>query len=103
MPERPDVTVHVECLTRHVGGKAREGGRVRSAFLLRTADPALSRAEGRVVLSLRRPGKRIVIGFEGEIFLVFHMMDDRLAIPLARARRERSTSRRSTSRTGRFS
>ena len=43
-------------------------------FLLRTAEPPLASVEGRVVRELRRIGKRIAIGFDGELWLVLHLM-----------------------------
>jgi formamidopyrimidine-DNA glycosylase len=47
---------------------------VASAFLLRTARPPLAEVEGRVVRELRRIGKRIAIGVEGDLWLVLHLM-----------------------------
>ncbi|MGB2635051.1 MAG: zinc finger domain-containing protein, partial [Candidatus Acidiferrum sp.] len=43
-------------------------------FLLRTAQPPLGNVEGRAVRELRRVGKRIAIGVEGEFWLVLHLM-----------------------------
>jgi formamidopyrimidine-DNA glycosylase len=43
-------------------------------FLLRTALPPIAAAEGKQVQSLRRLGKRIVIGLEDELYLVLHLM-----------------------------
>ena len=43
-------------------------------FLLRTAQPPLASAEGRAVTELRRIGKRIAIGLEGDLWLVLHLM-----------------------------
>lgn len=43
-------------------------------FVLRTAQPPLSDAEGRRVLRLRRIGKRIAIGLDGEYWVVVHLM-----------------------------
>ena len=48
--------------------------RLGSPFLLRTVEPLLSSAEGRVVKNLRRIGKRIAIGLEGDLWLVLHLM-----------------------------
>lgn len=45
-----------------------------SVFLLRTADPPLTAAEGRTVVDLRRVGKRIALGVEGGVWLVLHLM-----------------------------
>ena len=74
MPELPDITVYVESLSRRLMGERLEAVRLASPFLLRTVEPPLSEAEGKPVHDLRRIGKRIVIGFEEEIFLVLHLM-----------------------------
>ena len=42
--------------------------------LLRTARPPLSSAEEKKVLWIRRVGKRIAIGLEGDLWLVLHLM-----------------------------
>lgn len=74
MPELPDVTAYVRALEVRVIGRTLDRVRVRSASLLRTADPPLPAAQGRVVCSIRRVGKRIAIGLEGELWLVLHLM-----------------------------
>jgi formamidopyrimidine-DNA glycosylase len=43
-------------------------------FLLRTVDPPLASVEGRTVVALRRIGKRIGIGVDGDLWLVLHLM-----------------------------
>ncbi len=48
--------------------------RLASPFLLRTAQPPVTTVEGRVVRELRRIGKRIAIGVEGDLWLVLHLM-----------------------------
>ena len=45
-----------------------------SPFLLRTAEPSIEEVEGRKVVELRRIGKRIAIGIEGDDWLVLHLM-----------------------------
>ena len=55
-------------------GETLEQVRIASAFLLRTAQPPLASVEGRVVRELRRIGKRIAIGVEGDLWLVLHLM-----------------------------
>jgi len=74
MPELPDVTVYVDCLRPRVVGEPLERARVKSVFLLRTVDPPLKAAEGRRVKGVERMGKRVVLGLEDELFLVFHLM-----------------------------
>ncbi|PYN53763.1 MAG: formamidopyrimidine-DNA glycosylase [Candidatus Rokuibacteriota bacterium] len=74
MPELPDVTVYVEALAARIVEARLERVRVASPFLLRSVDPPLSAAAGRRVTAVRRLGKRIVIGLEGDVFLVLHLM-----------------------------
>ena len=42
--------------------------------MLRTVDPPLESAEGRTVTAIRRIGKRIAIGVDGDEWLVLHLM-----------------------------
>src|SRR5262245_28163533 len=74
MPELPDVTVYIEALETRIRGARLEKVRLFNPFLLRTAVPPISAAEGKTVERLRRLGKRIVIHLEGELFLVLHLM-----------------------------
>jgi formamidopyrimidine-DNA glycosylase len=74
MPELPDVTVYIEALERRIGGEVLTGIRLGSPFLLRTVAPAPAAATGRRVHGLRRIGKRIAIGLDGELWLVIHLM-----------------------------
>jgi formamidopyrimidine-DNA glycosylase len=74
MPELPDVEFYLAALRPRILGQPLEAVRLGSPFLLRTVEPPLSSLAGRRVESLRRLGKRIVIGFEGELFAVLHLM-----------------------------
>src|SRR2546426_3734795 len=74
MPELPDVVVYIEALERRIRGARLERVRLLSPFVLRSVDPPLAAAAGRTVSGLRRLGKRIVIGLEGDLFLVLHLM-----------------------------
>ena len=74
MPELPDIVVYIEALQARIVGQRLEHVRLLNPFLLRTANPPMSAAEGRQVTSLRRIGKRVVIGLECELFLVLHLM-----------------------------
>ncbi len=74
MPELPDIVAYIEVLETRIVGQPLEKVRVTSPFLLRTVEPRLEDAEGRVVREIRRVGKRIAIGLEGDIWLVLHLM-----------------------------
>ena len=74
MPELPDISAYIAALEARVLGQRLEHVRLGSVFLLRTAEPPLSAAEGRRVAALRRVGKRIAIGVEENIWLVLHLM-----------------------------
>jgi formamidopyrimidine-DNA glycosylase len=74
MPELPDIVVYIENLESRIQGRTLESVRILNPFVLRTAIPPISSAEGRKVLGLRRLGKRIAIGLEGDLFLVLHLM-----------------------------
>ena len=74
MPELPDLTVYVEALDRFIGGHTIESIRQATPFLVRTWDPPLSAASGKRVVSVERIAKRIVLGVEGGLHLVIHLM-----------------------------
>src|SRR5580698_5537954 len=74
MPELPDIAAYIGALEPRVVGQPLTQVRIASAFLLRTAQPPVSSVEGRVVRELRRIGKRIAIGVEGDLWLVLHLM-----------------------------
>ncbi len=74
MPELPDIEVYAGALRPRVVGEPLRSVRVGTPFLLRTADPPLSAAEGRRVTAVRRLGKRLVLALEGDLFLALHLM-----------------------------
>lgn len=74
MPELPDISAYITALEPRILGQRLEHVRLNSAFLLRTADPPIAATEGTVVRELRRVGKRIAIGVEGDLWLVLHLM-----------------------------
>jgi len=78
MPELPDIAVYLEALEARILGRRLQKVRLTSPFLLRTAVPPITAAEGRRVTALRRLGKRIVVALEdssqGDLFLVLHLM-----------------------------
>ena len=74
MPELPDVAVYVEALQTRVVGHQFVRALIKSPFLLRSAAPPISDTYGKKVLEIRRVGKRIGIGVEGDLWLVLHLM-----------------------------
>jgi formamidopyrimidine-DNA glycosylase len=74
VPELPDVEVYIAALTPRVVGERLGRVRVKSPFLLRSVEPPLTAVMGRKVTGFRRLGKRIVFGFEDDLFLVLHLM-----------------------------
>src|SRR5690348_7805306 len=73
MPELPDVTVYVEALRPRITGSRLERVLVRGPFLLRSTSPPLESTFGRTVREVRRVGKQIAIGLEGDLWLVIHL------------------------------
>jgi formamidopyrimidine-DNA glycosylase len=74
LPELPDVVVYLEALTRHVVGQRLERIHLLSPFVLRSVDPPIESIDGRIVRGVRRIGKRIVLAFDDDLFLVIHLM-----------------------------
>ena len=74
MPELPDIAAYISALESRIVGQRIEHVRLASPFLLRTVQPPVTDVEGRLVRELRRIGKRIVIGVEGDLWLVLHLM-----------------------------
>jgi formamidopyrimidine-DNA glycosylase len=74
MPELPDISAYIYALEARILEQPIERVRLASPFLLRTVQPPLNSAEGRIIRELRRIGKRIAIGVEGDLWLVLHLM-----------------------------
>jgi formamidopyrimidine-DNA glycosylase len=74
MPELPDICAYISALETRVLGQPIERVRLASAFLLRTVQPPIADVEGCAVRELRRIGKRIALGVEGDLWLVLHLM-----------------------------
>ena len=74
MPELPDISAYLSALEERIVGQPLEHVRIASAFLLRTAQPPVTDAEGHRVRELRRIGKRIAIGLDNDVWLVLHLM-----------------------------
>ena len=74
MPELPDITVYVEALQSRLCGEELTEVRLGTPFLLRTVDPPLAEIVHKRVRDVTRSGKRIIIGFDDDLFAVFHLM-----------------------------
>src|ERR1700680_1506787 len=74
MPELPDIAAYISALEPRIVAQPIERVRLASAFLLRTVQPPITNVEGRIVRELRRIGKRIAIGVDGDLWLVLHLM-----------------------------
>jgi formamidopyrimidine-DNA glycosylase len=74
MPELPDITVYIEALETRIVGEPLKQIRVASPFLVRTFEPPLEEVHGKTVRDIRRFGKRIVIGLDGDDWLILHLM-----------------------------
>src|ERR1700730_4947003 len=74
MPELPDIAAYLSALETRIVGQPIQQIRLASPFLLRTAQPPIADVEGSTVRELRRIGKRIGIGVEGDLWLVLHLM-----------------------------
>lgn len=97
MPEFPDIVVYIEALETRILGHALRRVHLGSPFLLRSAAPPISIAEGKRVVELRRLGKRICIGLEEDLWLVLHLMiagrlhwKEDAAVPPAKTKRASS-------------
>ena len=74
MPELPDISAYITALEPRLLGQPLLQSRITSPFLLRTVDPPISSFDNRKVQAIRRIGKRIAIGVEGDLWLVLHLM-----------------------------
>lgn len=74
MPELPDISAYITALEPRILGQTLQQVRIAGPFLLRTVEPPLSSVEGHTSSTIRRIGKRIAIGFDGDLWLVLHLM-----------------------------
>jgi len=74
MPELPDVLLYIESLKPRILGQTLERVRLASPFVVRSFAPPISAINNRRICGLRRLGKQIVLGFEGNLFLIIHLM-----------------------------
>ena len=74
MPELPDIAPYMTALEARIVGQRLERISIVNPFVLRTQQPPAAILQGRTVRELRRIGKRIAIGFDGDYWLVLHLM-----------------------------
>ncbi len=74
MPELPDIAAYISALEPRIIGQPLQRVRLPSVFLLRTAQPPVTKVEGCTAREVRRIGKRIAIGVENDLWLVLHLM-----------------------------
>ena len=74
MPELPDITVYCESLERLLAGATLKRLQVQNAFVLRSFDPPVAALAGKRLTHTERIGKRILLGFEEDLFAVVHLM-----------------------------
>jgi len=74
VPELPDVVLYVEALNAHIAGLTLKRALPLSPFVLRSVDPPIDALRDRIVRGVSRLGKRIVIAFDDEFYLVLHLM-----------------------------
>ncbi len=74
MPELPDISAYIAALESRILGQKLERVRLGSVFVLRTVDPPIDAVQEKTVTGLRRIGKRIAIGVDGNLWLVIHLM-----------------------------
>ena len=74
MPELPDVIVYVDALRSRVVGESLQRVTLVSPFVLRSVAPPIGELAGTRIVDVSRSGKQIVFAFEGDRFLVVHLM-----------------------------
>ncbi len=74
MPELPDIMAYIGALEARILRQSLQQVRLGSPFLLRTVQPPITSVEGLTVTQLKRIGKRIAIGLEGDLWIVLHLM-----------------------------
>jgi formamidopyrimidine-DNA glycosylase len=74
VPELPDITAYLDALAPRVLKRTLERVRLGKPFVVRTIAPEPAELAGHRVISLSRLGKRIVFGFDTDVFLIVHLM-----------------------------
>ena len=74
VPEYPDVIVYLESLERHVVGRPIVKVQIKGISVLKSYDPPIKAIEGQAPTGVRRLGKRLILTFPDDMFLVIHLM-----------------------------
>jgi len=74
MPEYPDILVYERCIARRAVGSRLSGLRIGNPFVLRSVAPSPEQLTGRVLRTVARLGKRLVLGFDEDRYAVVHLM-----------------------------
>ena len=74
MPELPDIEAYRVALEERLKCQRVQAIRIKTPFLVRSVAPPMQAFEGLSIGGIERLGKRIVFAFEGELFLVLHLM-----------------------------
>jgi formamidopyrimidine-DNA glycosylase len=74
VPELPDIELYLHALRPRVVGRTLETVRIGSPFVVRTVEPPIREASGRLVTGVRRLGKRVALALEPDLSLVVHLM-----------------------------
>ena len=94
MPELPEVEITAQLIGAAVAGAEIESAMAPGINALRTFDPPFHAIEGRKLTGITRRGKLFVVGVEGDLSLLIHLMSaGRLQLYDARASMRDRTSR----------
>ena len=74
MPELPEIEAYLHALRPRIVGRTVSDVRIASFSLLRTFEPPVDAARGRVVDDVHRIGKRVSIDLSEGLHLVIHLM-----------------------------
>jgi formamidopyrimidine-DNA glycosylase len=74
MPELPDVELYLHALQPRIVNRYLDRVRLGNPFIVRTIEPPVSALEGRKIEDLHRLGKRLVVHFTDDLFMVIHLM-----------------------------
>lgn len=74
MPEYPDLELYLHALEPRLLGHPLQEVVQKDPFIVRTVEPPLKQLLGKQVVGLSRLGKRVVVHWEEELYLVVHLM-----------------------------